>query len=133
VATTTKIEASNSVDLCMRKSSGLVARALPRVVAVSLARGEEPYLLPTQDVIEVFRLLQRQSPKWVVSLENAKRRRNAVVMYRKIDGLLYKGLALIVPEDAALRIEIIRMHHDNSLIGHFTLAKCKDLIIRRYF
>jgi hypothetical protein len=133
MATAAKIEASNSVNSCTRRSGGLVARPLPRVAVVSLARGGEPYLLPTQDIIEAVRLLQRQSPKWVVSLENAKRRRNAAVTYRKIDGLLYKGLALVVPEDTALRMEIIRMYHDDPLIGHFALTKCKDLIIRRYF
>jgi hypothetical protein len=62
-----------------------------------------------------------------------KRRRNAAVTYKTIDGLLYKGLALVVPEDAALRIEIIRMYHNNPLIGYFILTKCKDLIIRKYF
>jgi hypothetical protein len=66
-------------------------------------------------------------------LEKAKRRRNAAVIYRRIDGLLYKGPALIILEDSTLRIEIIRMHHDDLLIGHFVLAKCKDLITRKYF
>jgi hypothetical protein len=66
-------------------------------------------------------------------VEKAKRRRNAAVTYRRINGLLYKGPALVVLEDSALRMEIICMHHDDPLIGHFTLAKCKDLIIRKYF
>jgi hypothetical protein len=50
-----------------------------------------------------------------------------------INGLLYKGIALIVLEDPSLRIEIIYIYHNDPLIGHFALAKCKDLIIRKYF
>jgi hypothetical protein len=54
-------------------------------------------------------------------------------MYIIIDGLLYKGKALIVLEDSALRIEIIRIYHNNPLIGHFSVTRCIDLIIRKYF
>jgi hypothetical protein len=54
-------------------------------------------------------------------------------MYQIHNSLLYKGPALIIPEDPALRTEIIRIHHNDPLIGHFALIKCKDLIIRKYF
>jgi hypothetical protein len=133
VTTTASIETSNSVDLYTRRRSECVAPTLLRVAAVLLARGEEPYLPPTQDVVEAVRLLQKTNPKWVVDLANAKRRRNVAVTYTTINGLLYKGKALIVPEDPSLRTEIIRMHYDDPLAGHFTLAKCKDLITRKYF
>jgi hypothetical protein len=68
-----------------------------------------------------------------VDLANAKRRRNAAITYTTIDGLLYKGKALIVPEDPSLRTEIIYMHYDDPLAGYFALAKYKDLITRKYF
>jgi hypothetical protein len=68
-----------------------------------------------------------------VDLANTKRRRNVAVTYTTINGLLYKGKALVVPEDPSLRTEIIHMHYNNPLVGHFVLAKCKDLIIRKYF
>jgi hypothetical protein len=84
-------------------------------------------------VVKAVRLLQKTNPEWVVDLANAKRRYNAAVTYTTINGLLYKGKALIVPEDPSLRTEIIYIHHDNPLAGHFTLAKCKDLITRKYF
>jgi transposase InsO family protein len=133
VTTAASIETSNGVDPCTRRRSECVARTLPRVAAVSLARGEEPYLPPTQDVVEAVRMLQLANPEWIADLANAKRRRNAAVTYTTIDGLLYKGTALVVPEDPSLRTEIMRMHHDDPLAGHFALAKCKDLITRKYF
>jgi transposase InsO family protein len=133
MATAARIETSNGVDPCTRRSSNLTALTLPRIAAVSLARGEEPYLPPTQDVVEAVRLLQRTHPKWIANLATAKRRRNAAVTYTTTDGLLYKGKALVVPEDSALRMEIIRMHHDDPLAGHFGVARCTDLITRKYF
>jgi hypothetical protein len=63
MATTIKIETSNSIDLCTRRSSRLVAYILLKVVVVSLARGKEPYLLLTQDVVKTVRLLQQENPK----------------------------------------------------------------------
>jgi hypothetical protein len=133
MTTATSIETSNSVDLYTRRRSEYVTPTLLRVVVVLLTRGKEPYLLPTQDIVEVVRLLQKTNPKWVVELANAKRRRNAAVTYTTINGLLYKGKALIVPEDPLLRTEIIRIYYDDPLVGYFVLAKYKDLIIRKYF
>jgi hypothetical protein len=132
VTTATSIETSNSVDPCTYRRSEYVTRTLLRVVVVLLARGEEPYLPPTQDVVEAVRILQLANPEWIADLANAKRR-NAAVTYTTINGLLYKGIALVVLEDPSLRTEIIRMYHNNPLIGHFALAKCKDLITRKYF
>jgi hypothetical protein len=63
VTTAASIETSNSVDLYTRRRSECVAPTLLRVAAVSLARGEEPYLPPTQDVVKAVRLLQKTNPK----------------------------------------------------------------------
>jgi hypothetical protein len=102
MATAARIETSNSVDPYTCRSSNLTALTLPRIAAMSLTRGEEPYLPPIQDVVKAVRLLQRTHPKWIANLATAKRRRNAAVTYTTTDGLLYKGKALIVPEDSAL-------------------------------
>jgi hypothetical protein len=48
---------SDSVDLRTHRSSILAAYMLPKVVAVSLARREEPYLPPIRDIIKVVRIL----------------------------------------------------------------------------
>jgi hypothetical protein len=133
MTTAASIETSNSVDPYTRRRSECVARTLLRVAVVSLTRGEEPYLPLTQDVVKAVRMLQLANPEWIADLANTKRRRNAAVTYTTIDGLLYKGIALVVLEDPSLRTEIMRMHHDDPLIGHFALAKCKDLITRKYF
>jgi hypothetical protein len=68
-----------------------------------------------------------------VDLANTKRYYNVAITYTTINGLLYKGKALVVLEDPSLRTEIICIYYDNPLAGHFILAKYKDLIIRKYF
>jgi hypothetical protein len=133
MTTAASIETSNGIDPCTHRRSECVTRTLLRVVVVSLARGEKPYLPLTQDVVKAVRMLQLANPEWIADLANAKRRCNAAVTYTTINGLLYKGTALVVPEDPSLRTEIICMYHDNPLAGYFALAKCKDLITRKYF
>jgi hypothetical protein len=57
MATAIRIETSNSVNPYTYRSSNLTTLTLLRIVVVLLARGEEPYLPPTQDVVKVVRLL----------------------------------------------------------------------------
>ena len=51
--------------------------------------------------------------------------------YEEIDGVLhYQGL-FVIPE--AIRIELIRRYHDNSLVEHFDINKTNDLVGRKYY
>ena len=48
------------------------------------------------------------------------------------NGLLrYKG-AIYVPNDPAVKQEIIKMNHDNPHAGHFGVAKTTEVIRRKY-
>jgi hypothetical protein len=49
------------------------------------------------------------------------------------DGLLYKADALVVPKDAALRAELLRIHYNDLMLGHFSPAKTITLLARKYF
>jgi hypothetical protein len=53
--------------------------------------------------------------------------------YKIKDDLLYRGQALYVPDDAAVKAQLIRMHHDDVLARHFGQAKVKELILRKYW
>jgi len=48
------------------------------------------------------------------------------------DLLLYDNL-IYVPDDNALRLEIMRMHHDDALAGHYGVAKTLELVSRNYY
>ena len=49
------------------------------------------------------------------------------------NNLLHKGLALYIPYDSAVCSQVMRMHHDDVLAGHFGRAKTLELISRKYF
>ena len=49
------------------------------------------------------------------------------------NGLLqFKG-AVYIPRERALCSEIIHMHHDNEIAGHFGVCKTLELICQKYF
>jgi hypothetical protein len=106
---------------------------LPRIAAVSLARGEKPFEPPTTNVVDTVRMLQSSNKSWVQSLLDTGRSRRGTSAYQLKDGLVYKADALCIPEDVAFRTELMRMHHDDPLAGHFGAAKTVRLISRKYW
>ena len=48
------------------------------------------------------------------------------------DGLLFFDNLIYIPDDDALRLEIMRMHHDDALAGHYGTAKMLELLSRNY-
>jgi hypothetical protein len=53
--------------------------------------------------------------------------------WRADGGLLRRGEAIYVPPDAALRQEILRVHHDDPWAGHFGQKKTLDLVRRKFY
>jgi hypothetical protein len=49
------------------------------------------------------------------------------------DGLLLYNNLIYIPEDEALRLEILRMHHDDAMAGHYGAAKMLELLSRNYY
>lgn len=49
------------------------------------------------------------------------------------DGVLLHRSRIVVPNDQAMRQEVLRLHHDDPLAGHFGVNKTADLIRRTYF
>src|SRR5437762_7421274 len=46
--------------------------------------------------------------------------------------LLYKNLVYI-PQDDAIRLELLQQHHDSPLAGHFGITKTHELLSRNYY
>jgi len=38
-----------------------------------------------------------------------------------------------MPLDPAVRAELLQIHHDNALAGHFSKKKTLDLLLRKYY
>jgi len=49
------------------------------------------------------------------------------------DGLLLHGSLVYVLHDDALRVELMQMHHDDTLAGHYGEAKTLELVLRNYY
>ena len=84
-------------------------------------------------MVDTIRTLQEAHKEWVDRLLDTPRGRRGSDAYTKRDGLVYKADALCVPEDEALRAELMRMHHDDPLAGHFAANKTLNLICRKYW
>ena len=51
--------------------------------------------------------------------------------YKELDRVMYHQELLFVPK--AIWTEIISQHHNNLLVGHFSINKTKDLVDRKYY
>ena len=49
------------------------------------------------------------------------------------DGLLLHDNLVYVPHDDALRVDLMKMHHDDPLAGHYGVAKTFELLSRNYY
>ena len=59
--------------------------------------------------------------------------RNAQLPWSWDDGLLLRDNLIYVPDRNDLRLELLRMHHDDPLAGHFGIAKTLELLSRNYW
>jgi hypothetical protein len=48
-------------------------------------------------------------------------------------GLLRRNDLIVVPHDKAIREELLRIHHDDPLAGHFGPKRTRDLLGRKFF
>ena len=53
--------------------------------------------------------------------------------WREEDGVMLKEGKVYVPKDKALRIEIIRLHHDTPMGGHEGQQKTAELVTRNFW
>jgi len=53
--------------------------------------------------------------------------------WQEKDGLLLKEEKMYVPKDKALRIEVIRLHHDTPVGGHGGQWKTTELVTRNFW
>lgn len=104
--------------------------ALPVRIARAMVADEEPYANPSDMLKHAVRILQKHDPD-MESLRTEAEGEGGEYTLR--EDLLFRGQALYIPNDPAIRAQVIRMHHDDALAGHFGRAKTKTLISRKYF
>ena len=64
---------------------------------------------------------------------NAQQQHTQKQLWSCDNGLLLRNNLIYIPENDALRLEIMRMHHDDALAGHYSAVKTLDLLSRNYW
>jgi hypothetical protein len=108
--------------------------ALPACVAAAAAVSEDPYEDRTDQLVDLIRILQQRDVRaQQLQAQASTTRPNKSGAWNVVDGLLYKGKALYIPSDSAVCSQVMRIHHDDALAGHFGRAKTLELISRKYY
>ena len=98
--------------------------ALPAFVARAVTTNDSP---PTDPPVLLTSLLRQMQANEELPPSVGTEK------WSKKDGLWYFQDRLYVPSDEALRTQLLRMHHDSFLAGHFGRDKTLALISRKYF
>ena len=74
-------------------------------------------------------------PEWAKWLEDARENCNRFVLR---DGLVcrswsYGAWSIVVPADGALQQQLIKMHHDSPLGGHFGMYRTMSALHLQYW
>jgi hypothetical protein len=122
-----------------------LSQRVTRAQAKKAGTGEQAYEEPTGSLVSVIRRLQ-DSDAWVHQKVNQKREAGAHAAKTKrraggrpdpwvfdSQGILRHKGRLYVPPEPSVRAEILQIHHDDPLAGHFGRAKTLELIARKYF
>jgi hypothetical protein len=110
---------------------------VPRAVAICAIGSKIVYLESGETLIELLSSLQRLDP-YV-----QRRKHEGLLKPTKAgvigewsfdaDGLLRRGVAVFVPNDSAIRSELLMANHNDPMGGHFGVAKTLEILWRKYF
>ena len=109
---------------------------LPRLAANVLVASETAYDPSSKPVYELIKALQQEDAlvqQWKAGEAQGKRKKDAGAWTTDSQGLLNYNGKLYVPEEASVRAELLKRHHDDPLAGHFGVEKTTELIGRKYF
>jgi len=85
------------------------------------------------DILERIRKLEAKDNEVIKAVEEMKKVGVKMLRdkeWRKENGLMLKEEKVYVPKDKALRVEIIRLHHDMPMGGHGGQWKTAEMVAR---
>ena len=109
---------------------------VPRLVANVLVASETAYNPSSKPAYELIKALQQEDAlviQWKAGEAQGNRKKDAGAWTLDSQGLLLYNDRLYVPEEASVREELLKRHHDDPLAGHFGVEKTSELIGRKYF
>jgi transposase InsO family protein len=107
---------------------------VPRKWLLAALSGATAYVPRQESILDVIRRLQTQDAHGVrFRSQQGKRDASGQVEWSEAEGLLYREGRLFVPNDRATRQELLRLHHDDPLAGHFGADKTSEMLRRTYY
>ena len=109
---------------------------VPRLVAQIAGTSETAYDPSSKSIFELLKALQLEDPYVQQRREGQaqdKRTEDAGAWTWNSQGLLRYNGKLYVPEEASVREELLKRHHDDPLAGHFGVDKTLELMGRKYY
>ena len=88
------------------------------------------------DILEKIRKLEAKDDEIIKAVEEMKKAGVKMLRdeeWREEDGLMLKEGKVYVPKDKALRVEIIRLHHNTPMGGHEGQWKTAELVTRNFW
>ena len=116
------------------------AQSVPRAVVSALAVDENPFEGSSKPIQELIKALQAKDAtvekrrKEIAQTLKRKRSTGATPAWTvdSNDLLRYQG-RLYVPDEESVRMELLKIHHDDELAGHYGAAKTTELLSRKYY
>ena len=110
---------------------------VPRVVAAVAVAPETAYTESKETLTELLLELQRRDPfvrqRQYETLSKPTGAGAVENWGLDANGLLRRGNAVYVPDDPAVRAELLQANHDDLLGGHFGVSKTLEILQRKYF
>ena len=109
---------------------------VPRFVANVMAASETAYDPSSKPAYELIKALQQEDAlvqQWKAGEAKGTRKKDAGAWTMDSQNLLNYNGKLYVPNEASVRQELLKRHHDDPLAGHFGVAKTTELMSRKYF
>ena len=88
------------------------------------------------DILEKIRKSEAKDDKVIKAVEEMKKAGVKMLRdeeWREENGLMLKKEKVYVPKDKALRVEIIRLHHDTPMGGHEGQWKTAEMVTRNFW
>ena len=106
--------------------------AMVRAVVNTASKEEDPFGDPSIDLADLIKVLQAKDDV-LSSLRESSKAAGETDAWHQSGELWYFKEALYVPDDSATREQLMRVHHDDELAGHFGRNKTEELLRRKYY
>ncbi|KAF4627116.1 hypothetical protein G7Y89_g11043 [Cudoniella acicularis] len=109
---------------------------IPRTWINAVTRSSTALAPVTAPFTDLLRLAQSNDSfcqDTILAQRASKRKREGEPTWTFQEDLLRWNGRIYIPDDPALRAEVMRLHHDDPLAGHYGVEKTMDLLRRNYY